>query len=73
MPVKSTEKKFQCYYFQDISKSYRNTSGDTKKLSHGFACKCYYCGNVFARADKQKRHIENFSGVPGIIYNFNKI
>ena len=25
----------------------------------------------FARADKQKRHIENFSGVPGITYNFS--
>ena len=24
-----------------------------------------------ARADKQKRHIENCSGVPGMIYNFN--
>ena len=25
---------------------------------------------VFARADKQKRHIENCSDIPGIIYNF---
>ena len=42
-----------------------------QKLSHGFAFECYYCGKFFARADKQKRHIENCSGVPGIIYNFN--
>ena len=28
--------------------------------------------SFFARADKQKRHIENCSGVPGMIYNFNK-
>ena len=27
--------------------------------------------SLFARTDKQKRHIENCSGVPGIIYNFN--
>ena len=27
-PVKSTEKKNQCYYSQDISKSYRNSCGD---------------------------------------------
>ena len=26
---------------------------------------------IFLQADKQKRHIENCSGVPGIIYNFN--
>ena len=25
---------------------------------------------LFARADKQKRHIENCSDIPGIIYNF---
>ena len=42
-----------------------------QKLSHGFAFECYYCGKFFARADKQKRHIESCSGVPGIIYNFN--
>ena len=27
--------------------------------------------SFFARADKQKRHLENCSGVPGVIYNFN--
>ena len=38
---------------------------------HGFAFECFYCGKFFARADKQERHIENCSGVPGIIYIFN--
>ena len=47
------------------------SSEDAKKLSHGFAFECYYCGKFFARADKQKRYIENCSGAPGIIYNFN--
>ena len=70
-PVKSPEKHIQCYYSQDISKSYRNSCGDGEKLSHGFTFDCYYCGKFFARADKQKRHIENCSGVPGIIYNVN--
>ena len=55
----------------DISKSYRNSCRDAKKLSQGFAFECYYCGKFFARADKQKRHIENCSGVPWIIYDFN--
>ena len=57
-PVKSPEKKIQCYYSQNIFKSYRNSCGDSKKLSHGFAFECYYCGQSFARADKQKRHTE---------------
>ena len=46
------------------------SSEDAKKLSHGFAFECYYCGKFFVRADKQKRYIENCSGVPGIVYNF---
>ena len=58
-PVKSPEKKIQCFYSQDISKSYRNSWGDSEKLSHGFVFECYYCGKFFARADKQKRHTEN--------------
>ena len=70
-PVKSPDKKIQCYYSQDISKSYRNSCGDAKKLLHRFAFECYYCGKFFARADKQEGHIENCFGVPGIIYNFN--
>ena len=55
-PVKWPEKQIQCYYSQDISKSYRNSCGDSEKLLHGFAFECYYCGKFFARADKQKRH-----------------
>ena len=69
-PVKSPEKKIQCYYSQDIW--YRNSCGDSKKLSHGFAFECYCCGKLFVRAHKQKRHIENCSGVPGINHSFNR-
>ena len=71
-PIKSPEKEVLCFSRNDISKSYRNSCGATSdKVSHGFASECYYCGKFFARADKQKRHIENCTGVPGIIHNFN--
>ena len=61
-----------CFSTNDISKSYRNSCGATSdKISHGFAFECYYCGKFFARGDNQKRHIENCTGVPDIIYNFN--
>ena len=43
-PIKLPEKKIQCYYSQNKSKSYRNSCGDSKKLSHGFAFECYYRG-----------------------------
>ena len=40
-------------------------------MLHSFAFECYFCGKVFARADRQKRHVENCSGIPGIVYNFS--
>ena len=43
-PTKLPENKIQCYYSQDKSKSYRNSCGDSEKLSHGFAFECYYRG-----------------------------
>ena len=56
-PIISPEKEVLCYSTNDISKLYRNSCGVTSdKVSHGFACECYYCGKFFARADKQKRH-----------------
>ena len=64
-------KKFYAIIWQIFQNSYRNPCRDNKKISHGFAFECYYCGKFFARADKQNRHIENGSGVPGIMYNFN--
>ena len=61
-----------CYYSTDLSKAYRNSSGESgKKVSHGFAFECYYCGKFFASADRQKRHIESCSGVFGVVYNFS--
>ena len=71
-PIKSPEKEVLCFSANDISKSYRNSCGATSdKVSHGFVFECYYFGKFFAGADKQKRHTEKCSGVPGIIYNFS--
>ena len=64
-------KQIQCYCSQDISKSNRNSCRNAKKISHQFAFECYYCGKFIATANKQKRHIENYSGVSRIFYNFN--
>ena len=52
--IKSPENKIQCYFSSYISKSYRNSSGGSEKIFHGFRFECYYCGKLFARADKQK-------------------
>ena len=71
-PVKSIDAKILCYYSTDLSKAYRNSCGETaKKVSHGYAFECYYCSKFFVREDRQKRHIESCSSVPGVVYNFN--
>ena len=70
-PVRKPEKKISCYATFNISKVYRSSCGQGDKLSHGFAYECYYCGKFFARADKHKRHVDNCSGINGIVYNFN--
>ena len=59
------------YYSTDLSKAYRNSCGTAEKVFHGYAFECYYCGKYFAGADKQNRHIESCSGIPGVVYNFN--
>ena len=32
---------------------------------------CYYCNKFFIRPERQKRHTENCSEIPRVIYNFN--
>lgn len=41
-------------------------------MKRAYSCyKCYYCYKFFIRKDRHRRHLENCSGVPRIIYNFN--
>ena len=43
-----------------------------KGLSRAHKCyQCYYCNTFFISEILQKRHINNCSGRPGVIYNFN--
>ena len=39
--------------------------------SCAYSCyECYYCRKFFLKPETQKRHMENCSGVPGVIHNF---
>ena len=41
-PVKSIDEKILCYYAANLSKTYRNSCGESgEKVSHGFAFECY--------------------------------
>ena len=54
-----------------MSRAYRSLCSQGEKMLHGFAFECYFCDKFFTRADRQKRHVENCSGIPGIVYNFS--
>ena len=52
-------------------KAYHNFYSGGDKTKHGFGSyECYYCRKFFLRQDRHKRHVENYAGIPGIVYNF---
>ena len=71
-PTKDPEIKPLCYFSKDIAKTYSNFYSIKDKTKRVYSCyKCYYCRKFFLRREIQKRHMENCSGVPGVIYNFS--
>ena len=70
-PTKNREISVPCYFTQGISKAYHNFYSVGDKTKHGFGSyECYYCRKFFLRQDRHKRHVENYAGIPGIVYNF---
>ena len=71
-PTKNPEIELLCYFSKDIAKAYSNFYSIKDKTKRAYSCyECYYCRKFFLRPERQKRHMENCSGVPGVIYNFN--
>ena len=71
-PTKSIEIELLCYFSDDISKAYSSLHSVGEKIMRTHKCyQCYYCNNFFIQEMRQKRHMENCSGRPGEVYNFN--
>ena len=70
-PVKKEDEIMECFFSLQINLAYRSTFSENQKLRHGTVFQCYFCSNYYARKDKLDRHIENYSGKPGYVYNFN--
>ena len=72
-PTKHIEIEPLCYFSDGISKAYSSLHLKGKKgLSRAHKCyQCYYRNKFFILELRQKRHMENFSGRPGVVYNFN--
>ena len=72
-PTKNIEIEPVCYFSTDIAKAYSSLHSKGKRgltRSHQ-AFQCFYCNRFFIVEARQKRHMENCSGKPGVVYNFN--
>ena len=72
-PLKRIEIEPLCYFSDDISKAYSSLHSKEKKgmsRMHKYY-QCYYCNKFFILETRRKRHMENCSGRPGVVYNFN--
>ena len=71
-PTKRPEIDPICFYSNDTAKAHTNFYSVKNRNKCAFSCyECYYCRKFFLRQERQKRHKENCSGVPRVIYNFN--
>ena len=58
-----------CYLSKAFSSLYSDGKRGVKKAHK--VRKCYYSNKYFITETTQKRHIQNCTGKPGIVYNFN--
>ena len=70
-PVKKEDEIIECFFSSQINLAYRTSFSENQKLKHSTAFQCYFCSNYYSRKDKFDRHIENCTGKPGYVYNFN--
>ena len=73
-PTKSIKIELLCFFPDDISKAYSSLySKGNKRITRAHqSYQCYYCNKIFIQEIRQKKkHIENCSGRPGVVYNFN--
>ena len=73
-PVLRKNDPINCFVSCDISKCYYSvcSNNSNKEIARtGYAYNCYYCQKFFVRQDRFKKHVENCSGIPGIVYNFH--
>ena len=71
-PTKNIEIELLCYFSDDISKAYSSLHSVGENMTRAHKCyQCYYCNKFFIQEMRQKRHMENCSGRPEVVYNFN--
>ena len=54
-----------------INLAYKTTFSEGEKVRHGTAFQCFYCWKYYRRKNMWERHLQNYTGHPGFVYNFN--
>ena len=70
-PVKKEDEIIKCFFTSQINLAYISTFSENQKIKHSAAYQCYFCSNYYGRKDKFDRYIEDCTGKPGYVYNFN--
>ena len=72
-PTKRIEIELLGYFSDDIAKAYSTFYSKGKDgMRRADKCyQCYYCNKFCIQEMRQKRHMENCSGRPGVVYKFN--
>ena len=74
-PVRDVKEEIKCFLSSDISKSYRSTwkndGSIIQRKSGQTVYECYYCGKYFRDKQKHLNHLNQCSGIPGVVYDFN--
>ena len=72
-PVKKEDEIIECFFSSKMNLAYRATFSENKelKLKHSTAFQCYFCSTYYSRKERFDKHIENCTGRPGFVYNFN--
>ena len=70
-PVKKHTDNIECFFSREINLAFRTTFSEGEKVRHATAFQCFYCSKYFGRKNTEERHLQNCTGCPGFVYNFN--
>ena len=70
-PVKHIKIKINCYSWTAKHLAYKSTFSKNDKIKHTNVWQCHYCSNYYGQKDKYDRHLEHWSRITEIIYNFD--
>ena len=54
-----------------LNMAFHSSFSEGAKIRHGTAWQCYFCSNYYGRKDKYDRLVENCTGCPSYVYNFD--